>query len=61
VINIPRAKIMVRNPTIQFPLEVSPAAVTGDLYRLTMRTPAMDCDGNVFYHIWCTDINIGKC
>jgi Bacterial Ig domain len=47
--------------SISFPLEVSPQAVAGDVYRMTIRTPAYDCDGAVFYHVSCYDILIGAC
>lgn len=61
VVHVPRAKVQVRSPVLQFPLEVSPAAVPGDIWRMTVRAPAMDCDGNTFHHIACWDITIGKC
>lgn len=46
---------------MSFVLSVSPAAKTGDIYRLTIRQPAIDCDGNQFDHISCYDVVIGKC
>lgn len=55
------AEINHRMHTLSFPIAVSPAAVTGDAYRLTIRQPARDCDCNIFYHVSCYDIIIGKC
>jgi hypothetical protein len=46
---------------IQFPVEISPAALPGDIYRLTIRQEALDCDCNPFYHVSCYDISIGRC
>lgn len=61
LVHVPRNKVQVRTPVITFPLEISPAAVTGDIWRMTVRAPAMDCDGSNFYHVACWDITIGKC
>ncbi|QIW87643.1 putative structural protein [Agrobacterium phage OLIVR4] len=47
--------------TMNFVLKVSPAAKSGDVYRLTVRQVAIDCDGSEFVHISCYDISIGSC
>lgn len=46
--------------TVTFPIEFSPAAVPGDVYRLTVRQQAMDCD-SFYWHAMCIDITVGKC
>lgn len=61
VVNVPRRQVNVSSPILRFPLEISPAAVVGDVWRMTIRQPAVDCDGNNYYHIACWDITIGKC
>ena len=49
------------NAGLRFPVAISPGAKVGDIYRLTIRAPAMDCDGTTYYHVSCYDITIGKC
>jgi hypothetical protein len=61
VVNIPRPRLSVNKHYIQFPVEISPAAMIGDRYRVSIRQPASDCDGNTFHHIFCADLTIGKC
>ena len=47
--------------TVSFPVEVSPAARVGDVYKMTVKQEALDCDCVPYYHISCYDILIGKC
>lgn len=47
--------------TLDMAMTVSPAAKAGDLYRVEIRQPALDCDGNCFWHVSCYDVVIGKC
>lgn len=60
---IPAARRSVdpRSHTLRFVLGISPAAISGDVYRLTVRQVAIDCDGNEYVHISCYDISIGSC
>ena len=44
-----------------FPLMVTPAAVVGDVYRLTIKQPALDCDCEPYFHVSCYDVAIVKC
>lgn len=46
---------------VAFLVAVSPAAVPGDIYRLTVKQGTRDCDGNEIFHISCYDITIGAC
>jgi hypothetical protein len=62
VVNVPRQKISITRDRIRFPLEISPAAIVGDRYRISIRQPASDCDGwYTYYHEFCADLTIGKC
>lgn len=61
LVHVPLTRVAVRNPLIEFPVIVSPAAIVGDVYRMTIRQAAMDCDLNVYHHVSCYDIAIGKC
>jgi hypothetical protein len=63
-------KMIVRNSSVSinnaqsivsFPLEVSPQAKKGEIYRMNVRQGVSDCDGNKFYHTSCYDILIGAC
>lgn len=46
---------------LSFALTISPAVRRGDVYTLTIRQPARDCDCNVYFHTSCYAISIGKC
>jgi hypothetical protein len=56
-----RVTIDQRLQQIRFPLQVSPIAMQGEIYRLQIRQEALDCDCNKLYHMSCVDIAIGKC
>lgn len=63
-IEVPTRKISVNHQwnTIAFPLVVSPAAVPGVVYRITVSQSALDCDlSDAYTHISCYDVTIGKC
>lgn len=40
---------------------ISPGARIGDVYRVTYRAVALDCDCNEFVNLSCFDLTIGKC
>ena len=61
IIRVPAARINVVSPIIEFPVEVAPEAVVGDIYRMTIRQAAMGCDDQVYYHASCFDITITRC
>lgn len=46
---------------VAFFLAVSPAAVPGDVYRLTVKQGTRDCDGSEYFHLSCYDVTIGTC
>lgn len=67
---VPKAtpKVSIINPnvdnnmfTLSFGIAVTPNALPCEIYRLTVRQGAMDCDCNCYYHISCYDIAIAKC
>jgi hypothetical protein len=46
---------------VTLPLTVSPAARTCQIFRLTVRQGALDCDCNCYYHVDCVDVRIVQC
>lgn len=46
---------------VAFLFAVSPAAIPGDIYRLTIKQGTRDCDGSEYFHLSCYDITIGAC
>lgn len=40
---------------------ISPAAVIGEIYRITIKVTTLDCDCNPFVNLSCYDLRIGKC
>lgn len=60
---IDRTKVTVDNRyhTISFPITLSPAARSCEVYRVNIKQQAMDCDGVCYAHISCYDINAGRC
>lgn len=62
-LKIDRNKIRVDAHTYQLSLmiEASPALRIGDIYRLTLRQPTLDCDCNEYFHQSCYDFVVGKC
>lgn len=50
-----------RRSTLSFAVETSPAAISGSVYRLTIRQQSLSCEGEPYWHISCYDIKIGKC
>lgn len=62
-----RADVIIRNPVIdnslflvEFPVDVSPAARVGDVWRIQVRQGYRDCNG-CYYTIDCFDLTIGSC
>jgi hypothetical protein len=47
--------------SISFPLEVGPHAVPGEVYRMTIRQGANDCDATPYFHVSCYDLLVGSC
>jgi hypothetical protein len=47
--------------TLSFALQASPLAVVGDIYRMQVKQPAIDCDCQEYTHISCFDITIVNC
>ena len=56
-----RIQVDRRNYLVKFPLAVAPNASVDDIYRITINQPAIDCDCNIFTHVMCIDLMIGKC
>lgn len=46
---------------MSFQLAASPATYVGEVFRLTVVQPALDCDCNEYQHVSCYDIRIAKC
>jgi len=47
--------------TVTLPIAASPAAKNCQVFRLTVRQGALDCDCNCYYHNDCIDVRIAKC
>jgi len=62
-ISIPNNSIKVsgRNYTLTIPVSASVNAVPGDIYRLTIKQAALDCDCSKYWHTMCVDITIADC
>lgn len=60
---VPPASVHITNngQAMEFAIEASPALRVGDIYRMTIRQPAMDCDGTKFFNVFCIDWTVGKC
>jgi len=50
-----------QNFLLSFALKASPLAVVGDIYRVTIKQPAMDCNCIEYTHISCYDVNVVGC
>lgn len=57
----PELVINVKLHQIRLPVEVTPRAQPGELYRITIKQETVDCDGFIFSHVSCYDLVIGKC
>lgn len=55
------ATINTAMQTLSFPVSIAPTAMVGDLFRLTVRQQAIDCDCGEYWHTSCYDIAITKC
>lgn len=62
-VKIPPDRISVdqRMYTLSFPIEISPAAKPCEVWRLTVRQNAYDCNFNCYWHVSCYDITIKQC
>lgn len=56
-----RIKVDCKNYLVSIPYSISPAARIDDIYRITIRQAALDCDCNQFWHEFYLDLTIGKC
>lgn len=61
VIDGSRVNVDRSNFLLSFALDISPAAKDGDIYRIIVRQPAIDCDYNKFFHEMCFDLLIKSC
>lgn len=57
---VPPTSVKVKPQHVEFALAADPTLATGDVYRLTVRQPAFDCD-ETFYNVHCIDLTVGKC
>ena len=53
--------ILILNPATKFSLRCSQKATIGDIYRMSIRQPALDCDGRILWNIFCIDWSVLKC
>jgi Bacterial Ig domain len=55
--------VKVNSPwqSLTFPLEVSPQAKVGDVYRFLIRAQSVDCDCVPYYRTDCVDVIISAC
>lgn len=56
-----RLKVDPNSFRTTFAVEGSPGLRVGDIYRVTVRQPTLDCDCNEFIHISCYDFVVVKC
>lgn len=56
-----RGVVIVGGFLLQFTVAVSPAVQVGDVFRVSVRQPARDCDCNEIFHTSCYDLQAGKC
>lgn len=63
LVAIPDSRISLNRQTYRADMAVivSPAAVVGSVYRVTVKATALDCDCNPFTNLSCFDLTIGKC
>jgi Bacterial Ig domain len=61
LVNPIQKAIYVSGAIMKIPVEVSPAAKIGDVYRMQIRATAMDCAGTAYNHVSCFDVSIGRC
>lgn len=54
-------KVDDRMQTVSFPISMPTAVEDCQSFRLTVRQPAKDCDGNLYYHLSCFDITTKSC
>lgn len=62
-VSVDMGKLIVndRTQTVSFPVSVSPAARSCEIYKINVKQFARDCSGACFSHISCYDLSIGKC
>lgn len=61
VVSVAYDQVRLDGGLMEFGLRVLPIATVGDVYRLTVKQTAMECDGGCYEHISCYDIHIVKC
>lgn len=56
-----RVKVDPNSFQLNLAIEASPALRVGEIYRLTIKQPTLDCDCNEYFHVSCYDFVVGKC
>jgi hypothetical protein len=57
---VPLSSVKIEHDVVTFALAASFGADVGDIYTMTVKQPAMDCESE-YFHISCYDIQIIKC
>lgn len=60
-IDLTKIKVNENAHTISFPVHMPLSCQPCDAYRMTLKQPARDCDGNTFSHFKCFDFRCGGC
>lgn len=60
-VDLQKAIINQRLFEVSFPLTLSPDAKACEVFRMSLRQQARDCEGRLFTHYSCFDITAGKC
>lgn len=61
LLEVPLSRIAVQSPLLTFALVADQQIRVGDVYRMTIRQAALDCDASYFYHTSCYDLSVVKC
>lgn len=60
-IYVPPTSVYIRGPHIEFNVTCSPETLIAQIYRMTLKVQAMECDGGFLTHISQYDIRITTC
>lgn len=60
-IDLTKVKINEATHTVSFPIHMPLSCQACEVYRMTVKQPARDCDGNIFWHFKCLDFRCGGC
>lgn len=56
------AKLAERDPYfVTVAVDIAPTAISGEIYRLSIKQMAMDCSGVKYHTMECVDLLVGKC